>query len=194
MPKHLFIIHDSGEYKKITGTTIREDTFTVDPNLFYETESEDLFKTVTDLLKDTEVKYPSKYVGKLKLENLVQEKYNPLQLEKMNAIHRGTLLITQRINVFSLLGFAKFIILNNNLADAGYFITDTNREEKYLDIINTNDQKLITQLEEYLEIKDTISQDLHWYDLYMKFKKDVENCKDLDQLKSIFENFSLLFS
>ena len=47
MSKHLFIIHDDGEYTKITGTTIRDDKFVVDPKLFYEIGEVDFFNTVS---------------------------------------------------------------------------------------------------------------------------------------------------
>lgn len=194
MAKYLLIIHDDGEYKKITGTTIRDDSFDVDPNLFYETDQVDFFNTVRELIKDNEVKYPSAWAGKVALSNLIQTKYNSLQLKKMQAIGKGNLLIVQRINVLSLLGFAKFIIINNYLANAGIFITDENREEKYLEIINTNDAALINRLEEYLEVKDVISQDLYWYDHYMKFKSDIESATEEDQVQTYLENFGSLFN
>jgi hypothetical protein len=194
MPKYLFAIHDQGEYKKINSATIRDNSFDVDPNLFYETDQVDFFNTVRELIKDNEVKYPSAWAGKLTLSNLIQTKYDPLQLKKMDAISRGTLLISQRINVFSLMGFAKFIILNNYLADKGLFITDENREEKYLEIINTNDSSLISKLEEYLEIKDDISQDLYWYEHYNSFKNSIQSASTEEDVNTLIETFSGLFN
>jgi len=43
------------------------------------------------------------------------------------------------------------------LASYGYFITNENREEKYLEIINTGDEDLIAALEEYLDAYDSIT-------------------------------------
>jgi DNA-binding PadR family transcriptional regulator len=43
------------------------------------------------------------------------------------------------------------------LADRGFVVTENNREEKYLEILETGDEELIDLLETYLIIKDEIS-------------------------------------
>lgn len=65
------------------------------------------------------------------------------------------------------------------LADAGYFITDQNREEKYIEIIETEDENLIELLETYLNIKDDIAK--------IKFNKKQFKI-NIDKLKSLDEN------
>lgn len=194
MPKYLFIIYDEGDSTKITGTTVRNDSFEVDTALYRETESIDFFNTVKDLLKDTELRFDSKHSGELTVADLKQNKFDALQVKKFSTLQRGRLLINQRIDVVSLMGFAKFIILNNYMADAGFFITDENREEKYLEIINTNDQKLIGKLEEYLEAKDVISQDLYWHSHYSDFKNAVETASSEEKVELAFETFNSMFN
>lgn len=194
MPKYLFVTYDEGDTTKITGTTIRDDSFVVDPALYKETQSIDVFNTISGLVKDNEIRFSSKHSGELTIDDLKQTKLDILQVKKMAALQRGRLVINQRIDVISLIGFAKFIILNNYMADAGFFITDENREKKYLEIINTNDQILIGRLEEYLEVKDLISQDLYWYEHYSKFRDAVEYASKEEDIVSALDTFNSLFN
>lgn len=194
MPHYLFVIHDEGDTKRITGTTIREESFEVDPKLYKETNSIDFFRTIKELLKKAEIRFSSNHTGELTIEDLKQTEVDPLQIKKINALEQGRYYISQRIDVISLFGFARFIILNNYMADSGFFITDENREEKYLEIINTNDQELIGRLEEYLEVKDVISQDLYWYSHFVKFKNAIESASSEEQVKESLDAFNSLFN
>jgi hypothetical protein len=72
------------------------------------------------------------------------------------------------------------------LADAGYIITDKNREEKYLEILETGDESLIDLLEQYLVLKDKItfiiSQKKTYNNIIEKLRtlnEDSEEFKDL---------------
>lgn len=72
------------------------------------------------------------------------------------------------------------------LADAGYFITDKNREEKYIEIIESEDESLIDLLEEYLTIKDEISK-IKWHK--KQYNKAMKKLKELDENSDEFEKF-----
>ena len=49
------------------------------------------------------------------------------------------------------------MMLNNKFANQGIFITDDNREECYIKIIEAGNESLIADLEKYLEIKDKVT-------------------------------------
>ena len=51
----------------------------------------------------------------------------------------------------------KFMILSNDFMSKGIFITDDNREECYIKIIEMGDESLIQKLEDYLNMKDSIN-------------------------------------
>jgi len=59
---------------------------------------------------------------------------------------------------FTLIEFVSFMILNNKLASNGIFITDENKEEKYIEIIETGNTDLIADLEEYITLLDNIKK------------------------------------
>ena len=72
------------------------------------------------------------------------------------------------------------------LADAGFFITDENREEKYIEIIETGDEKLITLLEEYITVKDDMNN-LKWHKQEMN--KKLKKLNELDEESDEFKEF-----
>lgn len=58
--------------------------------------------------------------------------------------------------IFKLLDFISLMMLNNKFADKGIFITDSNKEECYIKIIETGDEQLILDLEKFIALKDSI--------------------------------------
>lgn len=59
--------------------------------------------------------------------------------------------------IFYLMDLVKFMILSNDFMSKGIFITDDNREECYIKIIEMGDESLIQKLEDYLNMKDSIN-------------------------------------
>jgi hypothetical protein len=57
---------------------------------------------------------------------------------------------------FALLDFVSLMLLNNKFASHGIFITDDNKEECYIKIIETGDDSLIEDLEKFINLKDEI--------------------------------------
>lgn len=59
---------------------------------------------------------------------------------------------------FYLIDFVSLMMINNKFASKGIFITDDNKEESYIKIIETGDDTLINDLEKYLALKDSIKK------------------------------------
>jgi hypothetical protein len=60
--------------------------------------------------------------------------------------------------IFKLVDFVSFMLLNNKFANKGIFITDDNKEECYIKVIESGDESLITDLEKYIALKDDIKE------------------------------------
>jgi len=60
--------------------------------------------------------------------------------------------------IFTLLDFIKLMMLNNKFLDKGIVITDDNKEECYIKIIEMGDDSLIDDLEYYINLKDSIKE------------------------------------
>jgi len=57
---------------------------------------------------------------------------------------------------FILLDFISLMMLNNKFISKGIVITDNNKEECYIKIIESGDESLIGDLERYINLKDSI--------------------------------------
>lgn len=72
------------------------------------------------------------------------------------------------------------------LADAGFIITNNNREEKYLEILETGDENLIELLEQFLILKDKltfiISQKKEYNIIIEKLRTLNENSEEFKDL------------
>ena len=76
------------------------------------------------------------------------------------------------------LNLFRFIGSMLKLMDAGYFITEKNREEKYLEIIQSEDDELIDALKEFLDIRDNIVEyQLQHYQHYRDGLKAIKKAK-----------------
>ena len=297
MSKYLFVIHDQGTSYGISDTRVELDNhFVVDPTLYIQTNREDFFNQVGDLLKANNTISYSKIspVEKLTIENIILLKsktlgdvglsirfLNPLNVNRelsvsiignditvnlatnengvvistaaeiisiintttatksiieassigninnivslldktfltrnvvyleieeltvssMNAleIHRsatktkGKSLLKQRCDFVIQFDFFIFSTLNNKLINAGYVITDENREVKYLEIINTGNEILISNLDEYLECLDRITVSVHNYKNYLTFAGNVDTSATIEEVDTAYYNFSSLY-
>jgi hypothetical protein len=94
--------------------------------------------------------------------------------------------------IFHLLDLVKFMILNNEFASKGIYITDDNREESYIKIIEMEDETLIGKLEEYLNVKDSINviqRQKNEYKEIIEKLQELENKNDEVLINSIVEEY-----
>ena len=82
-----------------------------------------------------------------------------------------------------------FIMNNNELASQGYFITNSNREEKYIEIIETGNEKLIETLESYLESKDLLERAASLKVKLDKYRKEISRLTTAEEIKAQEEQF-----
>lgn len=75
-----------------------------------------------------------------------------------------------------------FTLKNNILCSKGYFITDDNREEKYIEILESGDKDLFKDLESYLESYDNLKNALYFENKIKQYKSDIENCLTKDEV------------
>jgi hypothetical protein len=93
---------------------------------------------------------------------------------------------------FTLLDFVTFMQLNNKFAAIGIFITEKNKEEKYIEIIETGDETLIEDLEQYITLLDNIKIIQKKKDEYTKIiesLQQLQNYEDTESVNSIVEGY-----
>lgn len=114
---------------------------------------------------------------------------DPLQETRNASITKIRMLVTPEMSKASGLALYGFIILNNDLAANGYFITNENREEKYLEILETGDEKLIAKLEDYLNYKDEIEAVAQLERKFSAFRNEIRSAATPEEVKKIEERF-----
>lgn len=114
---------------------------------------------------------------------------NPLQETKNHNLAKVRMLVTPDLSKIAGLTLYGFMILNNDLINAGYAITNENREEKYLQILETGDEKLISKLEDYLNYKDEIEKVAQLERKFSKFKNDVLSSSTIEDITELTNKF-----
>ncbi len=86
---------------------------------------------------------------------------------------------------FTLLDFITFMQLNNSFAAKGIFITEKNKEEKYIEIIETGDETLITELEKYIILLDNIKVIQKKKDEYSGIIEQLKHLNDYNDVEAV---------
>lgn len=86
----------------------------------------------------------------------------------------------------NLVSLVDMIRTHDILASYGYFITDENREEKYIDILEKDDPKLLDALEKYINYLDTYNELERVIKEYKDTIESIKNCEP-DDIKTINE-------
>lgn len=60
--------------------------------------------------------------------------------------------------IANLIDFTAIMLINNKFANKGIYITDDNKEECYIKIIELGDESLINDLERFINLKDKIRE------------------------------------
>lgn len=87
--------------------------------------------------------------------------------------------------IFSLIDFVNFMQINNVLASNGIFITEKNKEEKYIQIIESGNEELIEILEEYINLLDNIKVIQKKKNEYNKIIEDLRNLQNYDEIQAV---------
>jgi hypothetical protein len=119
------------------------------------------------------------------LDDFEIHEVNEFEVTKNSIIVKQKNTIGALMTMISFFDMYEFIAVTGQLASQGVFITDSNREETFLNIINTGDEDLIGALETYLEIKDTMDSVMKRYRRSATLLKAVEKAQDMEDLESI---------
>jgi hypothetical protein len=93
---------------------------------------------------------------------------------------------------FVLLDFVSLMMLNNKFISKGIVITDDNKEECYIKIIESGDETLISDLEKYINLKDSIKDIEKKKEEYSNIINQLQllsDYNDQQQVNSIIEEY-----
>lgn len=94
--------------------------------------------------------------------------------------------------IFKLVDFVSLMLLNNKFLSKGIVITDTNKEECYIKIIETGDDSMIMDLEKFITLKDDIklieSQKTEYTEIINKLQL-LSDPNNTDAVNNIVESY-----
>lgn len=101
--------------------------------------------------------------------------------------------VHQRISAYTALLTAfdmfEFWIISSKLTAYGYNVmSDENKEEVYLSIINTGNEDLITDLERFLEVKDIFDSMMRKYRGLKQYFREINDCDTEEELEDVVKN------
>jgi hypothetical protein len=130
-----------------------------------------------------------------KLEQMVTlEDFKVVDADSIEEIKRAKLKelhsrMNEKMAVVSGLKLYSFFSDMVRLAAHGYFITDENREEVYLKIIDTADEDLIQCLETYLDSKDSIDQVTNFHRNSRTFITKLNMAETDEEIEKVIEEY-----
>lgn len=194
MASEFFVIYDKGDNWEITGTFIVPDGFeTSNDGVLDVSDNKELFDYVKNRLTTHQIQYPKDLQGRLIQEDLIEIPYDTLEIERQRRITQGKEYLNTRIGIPEVFNFVEFIILNNHLIEKGYVITDDNRHEKYLEIVETGDLDLIEKLESFLEARDEVMTKYSWYGVYKNFINKINRASSKQEMNEIWKEYIQTF-
>ena len=129
--------------------------------------------------------------GELCVSDIIIYETDGLERDKMIALSNVYRKMDYCLFNVSAMDYFDFLGSFSVLASLGYFITDNNREEKYLEIIESGDENLISALEIYLENKDKLEKISYIYNKVRQFEKNVMICNTVEDLNNIIKDFDV---
>lgn len=78
-------------------------------------------------------------------------------IKRVQALKHARFMLDSLVKEVEMVDYISYIDANNILNSKGFFVTDENREEVYLDILEAGDELIIDTLEEFLTLKDKLT-------------------------------------
>jgi len=94
--------------------------------------------------------------GKLSFEDEKFYGIPTIDIKRVTVIKKAKLKMESLVQSVDMITYINYIDINNELYNYGIFITEGNREEKYLEILETGDEHKIDLLEDLLLAKDKL--------------------------------------
>lgn len=182
-------VRNTGDYYEIVSVTTNQEQYLEQGDQYINmalTAGEDA-KSALSVGKRVFV--PKNLANEITSMDLIIGDTDELEKKRLSLLFRARGSMTQAAAQLRAFDFFEFTMCNNHLASKGFFITDNNREEVYIQIINSGDEKIIETLERYLNLLDRISVPNYQYNAYLEFEESVMGAKTLEELSDIEKGY-----
>lgn len=207
MKLRLYLLDRNIQWEVVRTETAMMDTLNLE-ELDYklmDIDSFAVYEYINENLRDGKIVYIPKYLeGELTVDKvIIAEDENPLILYKRTCIIKlKDYVYNLRLTPEYILDMYRFIVINNWMIANGYFITNENREEKYMEIITSiseiedeeESEAKINKLEQYLNLMDKLASDNNIIISMDEAVANIIKAETSDEVTYIFNSYMAQFN
>lgn len=207
MKLRLYLLDRNIQWEVVRTETAMMDTLNLE-ELDYklmDIDSFAVYEYINENLRDGKIVYIPKYLeGELTVDKvIIAEDENPLILYKRTCIIKlKDYVYNLRLTPEYILDMYRFIVINNWMIANGYFITNENREEKYMEIITSiseiedeeESEAKINKLEQYLNLMDKLASDNNIIISMDEAVANIIKAEASDEVTYIFNSYMAQFN
>jgi hypothetical protein len=191
--KFKLVVQDSGALNTVTA--VLPSDLAKNPDHTYVGVSEPIAQQILrEIDKGNMVQYPKTKKKSLKLIDFLIE-VDPASgfgKRKNDEIANYRHMINRLFLNMNLMDMYDFMMIQNRFNSLGHFITEDNKEEVYLAIINDGDESLITDLENYLTAMEELNAINKRYKKFRGAIHKIVEAKDEEDLDSVIDSLPSL--
>lgn len=207
MKLRLYLLDRNIQWEVVRTETAMMDTLNLE-ELDYklmDIDSFAVYEYINENLRDGKIVYIPKYLeGELTVDKvIIAEDENPLILYKRTCVIKlKDYVYNLRLTPEYILDMYRFIVINNWMIANGYFITNENREEKYMEIITSiseiedeeESEAKINKLEQYLNLMDKLASDNNIIISMDEAVANIIKAETSDEVTYIFNSYMAQFN
>jgi len=191
--KNILIVVDKGNVFEITDTTVQPKDYKVDNETAWECKDKAVFDFIKGKLQNNQVQFSKETTGNLLKEDLVIFPLDKMSYKRGKTLNKAREYISTRLNAVALFDLYEFMICNNELLERGFTVTNENRRDQYIKIIEKGDPETIDLLEKLVTVKERLESVAGWYRQYRDFEKDINRCSTVDEIDERYATFIQIF-
>jgi len=187
-------LSELGEVYQVTNVFLSEAKYVLPNAKFIDLPSDVALKLKNALNMGKSVSIEKKLIDSpfskdIPIRHFVIEE--PKILEQMKSAVRAK--VNSRISAYTSLLTAfdmlEFWLITGKLNAMGYpVLNEDNKEQTFLDIINTGNEDLITDLERFLEVKDIFDSMMKKYRGLKQYFREIDDCDTEEELKDVVDS------
>lgn len=176
---------------QIVGTQTIEENPKMPNELLVEIFDTKVFLFVAEMIVQKRVLTLPLEFKDITLDNIIASENNT---ERDTYLFHAREIMAQTLTKIPMYFYFRFVYLNNIFASKGIFITQENREEKYIEILEKNDDQLTKYFEEYLSVLNELESTEQMYSHFLSCEEVIKNTNDvrdmIDAVKDLKDYFT----
>lgn len=185
------VLSEFGGFYLVKDVLLSDVKYIIPTDKYQALPTDVALKLKTEINAGNVVKIQKEYIDNPKskdipLDNFTIEK--PVELEMMKSAQRAK--VNSRFSAYAAtlnaLDIFDFFAITGKLTSMGFNVLDeANKEEIFLEIINTGDENIISDLERFLETKDKLDKISKKHRGVREYFREIDECETEEELQDV---------